>query len=48
MKRRTTLALKPRLRDRRAGRSPYAKYKKRPYKYPWQHKGHAPTEGETS
>ena len=33
MKRRTVLAKTPRLRDRRTGQSPYAKYKKVPYKY---------------
>ena len=33
MKRRTILAKTPRLRDRRTGRSPYAKYRKVPYKY---------------
>ena len=32
-KRRTILAKTPRLRDRRTGRSPYAKYRKVPYKY---------------
>ncbi len=33
MKRRTVLAKTPRLRDRRTGQSPYAKYKKTPYRY---------------
>jgi len=34
MKRRSVQARK--LRDRRAGQSPYQKYSKTPYKYQWQ------------
>ncbi len=38
MKRRTVQAKTPRLRDRRTGQSPYAKYKKKPFKYAAQRK----------
>ena len=38
MKRRTVLAKTPRLRDRRTGQSPYAKYRKVPFKYAAQRK----------
>ena len=34
MKRRTNQQRK--LKDRRSGPSPYAKYGKKPYKYPWE------------
>ena len=34
-KRRTFNAQRKRLRDRRSGKSPYAKYAKVPYKYRW-------------
>lgn len=42
-KRRTTSPRK--LRDRRSGKSPYARYSKIPYKYPWERKRHGNDEG---